>query len=123
MDRDALRELLAKVEAGETLRSSAFSPMKDDPDCRGWARMAHNGSLDAAKALHEAVMPGCKVKITDTGEEYEDIGRWAATINWDHMEWQPTFTAPGPFGHTGLSNDPARAWLIAILSALIAEVE
>jgi hypothetical protein len=38
------------------------------------------------------------------------------------MEWQETFTAypPSHFAHSAYNANPARAWLIAILKALIA---
>lgn len=119
MDRDTLRELLAKVEAGETLRSSAFNPMKDDPDCRGWARMAHNGSLDAAKELHEALLPGwtvrlCAFTVHGNSSPHVHVFRMRLT------ESDPTRGANSS-GYEG--DDPARAWLCAILSALIAEGE
>jgi hypothetical protein len=92
----ALNALLAKVEAGE------WDWMIDWPDwdCMcvppiGHCRRAYNGSLDAAKALHEEVLPG-----------------------WNHIVCRD-YVYVGSF--QGKSDNPARAWLIAILKALIAE--
>lgn len=80
-------------------------------------RTAYHGSLDAAQALHEALLPGVMARITDHGLGYEDIGRWHVAVNWPHIEWQPQFTGVGPFRFSGQSNNPARAWLIATLKA------
>lgn len=77
-------------------------------------------ALGAALSLHNAVLPEVSIRLIDHGAEYEDIGRWDAKVNWEHVTWQPNFTASGPFGYEGQCNNPARAWLIAILSALIA---
>ena len=91
---EALRALLAKVEAGED-----FSPM---------ARIiqAHCGSLDAAKALHEALLPGWDFDINSTTGA-------CVYIN------DPDTAFVGCDDVSNL----ARAWLIAILKALIAQEE
>jgi len=99
-DTQALRDLLVKVEAGEWWGDLPR------PDCMHtdlcWK--AFNGSLDAAKALHEAVLPGCAWFI-------ESAYRGDA----------PTAAIEGHGISVDASNDnPARAWLIAILRALIA---
>lgn len=106
----ALQALLTRVEAGDSRLAILDAAGK-------WAHAygnvglylyvtdAHFGSLDAAKALHEAVLPGRSCGITFGGE-------YGATVTfpstWDDM-------------HLSVSNTiPARAWLIAILRALIA---
>ena len=72
---------------------------------------AMKNSLDAAKALHEAVLPGWQIKrIT----ENKNAGLWFVCV-------QPLqcFT-PNAIGK---SDNPARAWLLAIIEALISEAE
>lgn len=124
---EALTELAAKVEAGnlqdqlsggmpmmtrlhEGLGSISIQGFSD-----GKAMDAYHGSLDAAKALHEAVLPGwavasfqkwpgvdARVKLWGTHEERG--GRWHDYTDGRVEAEDPT---------------PARAWLLAILRALI----
>jgi hypothetical protein len=67
---------------------------------------AYRGSLDAAKALHEAVLPG-----------------W--TWVWAGYGQGHVTPREGKYSRLAQSaeckNNPARAWLIAILEALIAK--
>lgn len=110
----ALQDLLAKVEAGDETRASI-----EDAGVRVWpdgndhflfvlAASAYNGSLDAAKALHEAVLPGWGWTITDRKADYlSKCWRYDLTS----LLWDAT------------ASDPARASLIAILKALIAQEE
>ena len=72
---------------------------------------AFYGSLDAAKALHEAVLPG-----------------WAPSLgqNVHHKHWFATVMRAenGTIVNdesSGHATCPARAWLLAILEALIAQ--
>lgn len=114
----SIAALIEAVEAGTaTTRDfiDAFGriPMGNDIE----AYNAYNGSLDAAMALHEALLPGWTVRITDFCVDRADPGRWAVSINWQHMEWQPTFTAPGPFSFTAWNNIPSRALLLVDLRA------
>ena len=62
--------------------------------------LAFNGSLDAAKALHEAVLPEQSIRIE------KRVGGWVVWLD-------------NPF--QGINDNPARAWLLAIISALIAQ--
>lgn len=64
-------------------------------DCVG----AHDGSLDAAKALHGAVFP----------RHYAQLHMWPMPEMCRVDIGQ---------GHTGRAENPARAWLLAILCAL-----
>ena len=106
--KEALQELLAKVEAVETMN------YRDPLDLvRAWrspleyfnitdlVTQSHDGSLDAAKALHEAVLPGWRFTIWADGE----------VVYQDDIKGTPV----------DRKCDPARAWLIAIIKALIAE--
>ena len=107
--KQALTDLLAKVEAGgATKRSLKKSCLEvfGIGACWGLCFDAYNGSLDAAQSLHEAVLPewqwyrqGFVMYVTD-----------------DHTGWgsKPHFSARD-------DTNPARAWLIAIIKALIAE--
>jgi hypothetical protein len=99
----ALQEFLSKVEAGEWDNVCAFSAF--DGKHLTIVANAFDGSLDAAKALHEAV-----------------IDDYTFLVGFDWAEvWLP-------FGSTlhnfNVSNTiPARAWLIAIIKVLILEAE
>jgi hypothetical protein len=102
----ALQKLLAKVE-------SNWAPADDEVVLRSWhnafghnwiavkAYEAYNGSLDAAKALHDAVLPGYVMTIP---ENYKVV------VSNSFSQW-----------HVGEGKDHARAWLIAILKVLIAQ--
>ena len=69
---------------------------------------AYNGSLDAALALHEALLPGHWLGEMG-GNRGLDGKNWYAQIN--HQKGTATFY------HDAVSSTPARAWLIAILRA------
>ena len=109
--KQALTELRDKVAAGNKSNgakvASAFSESKDLRQIIIWHMDAFNGSLDAAKALHEAVSPGHRVQLSQT-----DDGEWLCNIAPD-MGAQVVETV--------FHQDPARAWLLAILEALIAQ--
>ena len=117
--KEALAELIAKVEAGTIPASDfdAFVPVFNVTTTGNDAHMAYRGSLDAALALHQAVLPGwalerltmwpsfngeCGASLWGTHEE-KDGGRWHSFVD----------------GRTEAKADnPARAWLLAILKAL-----
>ena len=106
MSKQALQELLAKVEK----RAFKWNYWETPPlpqRLMGKVEDAYDGSLDAAKALHESVLSD----------------EWAALLaDWGSQnEWTVQLSAhlfePIEVGH----KDPARAWLCAILKALIAQ--
>jgi hypothetical protein len=108
---EALKALLAKVEAGD-IPDTGVDRFRAIPKRGGgvyadpnWYN-AHGaywrGDLNAAKALHEAVLPGWGWYASDIGEVKVYGG------------------SDGPF-YEGDATNPARAWLIAILKALISE--
>ncbi|MDE4274749.1 hypothetical protein PXK58_08940 [Phaeobacter gallaeciensis] len=104
---EALKELAKKVEAGEFPASVADSAFDSGPDVThhlAKAQTAFFGSLDAAKALHEAVLPGWDWRV-------QDMGRPAAVL------------AKGENVIECRGNTPASAWLSAILQTLIAQEE
>ena len=100
----ALQRLLDAVEAG---RVGQFRNL-DSEFGHGngiHAKRAYNGSLDAAKALHEALLPGWDLLITT----YED-GLFEVSVS------EPLVVKT----YDGLSEIIARAWLIAIIRAVMA---
>jgi hypothetical protein len=112
--RDALRALLEQVEAGTaTGRPDALAVPREQSrliakafgdDDEIWSNVvaAHEGSLDAAKALHEAVLPGWWYSFHSHG---------LAFLVSPDCRITPSANNP----------DPARAWLICIILALIEE--
>jgi len=95
----ALEALLMKVEAGTI---DGMTPHCDLPAMHVLG--AYVGSLDAAKALHEAVLPGWIGNFGTDGFAKVAKGGRVQTV----MEV------------ARVDDNPARAWLIAILRALIA---
>jgi hypothetical protein len=67
-----------------------------------FARSAYDGSLDAAHSLHKSVLPG-----------------W----EWDRDGGIMIVWTDGVDRQIAYSDSPARAWLLAVLSALIAQEE
>ncbi len=114
----SIRELREAVEAGDDAAVMAALKMigrtaRDKGDFFQSYDMekAYNGSLDAAKRLHDALLPGWKV----AGIHEEDGGRWWAEIRRGYItSYDKAIVAPHQFN----SPTPARAWLIAILRAL-----
>ena len=111
----ALKELAEKVEAGTEPTADDTWPIascSSPVEGMAWAMCAvksFGGSLDAAKALHEAVLPGW----TWTVEK--------STYNKLYEAWVRGEEAPG---YTVSDQaDPARAWLLAIIRAKISELE
>ena len=101
---NALITLRDKVKAGDVrdwrMYMTAFGLSPDDRNV--YAQLAYNGSLDAARKLHNAVLP-----------------------DWDWILGIGGATVVNPIeeeeSHDAASQDnPARAWLLAILEALIA---
>lgn len=111
----ALDTLIEAVEAGSVRNGvpglKAFEDMAraflDLPSSNAAFRACH-GSLDAALALHESLLPGWHWQH---GFAVGGHGSHAATVWLPHMEdaqWKV---------HFAVSETPARAWLLAILRA------
>jgi hypothetical protein len=100
--KDALIELLGKIEAG-TFKWNAWAKTPLDRALMGKVEDAYYGDLNAAKALHEAVLPDHRARL-DVGKKYR---AWIITPDNEKFD--------------AYSSNPARAWLIAILKALIAD--
>ena len=108
----ALKELAAKVEAGDFCATSAGFAFPDDQNDYGesvnidlMAYKSFHGSLDAANALHDAVLPGWE---------------WAFYYDGECGVQAP---APSHKFATASASNPARAWLLAIIRAKISELE
>jgi hypothetical protein len=103
-NRDALIALRDAVKAGTWRLSTEIGYVFSDPQYVLIAQ-AYEGSLDAAEALHEAVLPGWAWTIESAqSADVWPLGRPTASLR--------AFSDEG---------NPARAWLLAILEALIAE--
>ena len=118
--KEALKALLAEVEAGAA--SDKLGPIMMghlNGAKQIYAMRAYNGSLDAAKALHEAVLPLWVVSSFSIWGPDSSI-----EISGTHTEngegWWHTH---GDGREIGRSESPACAWLIAIIKALISECE
>ncbi|TWI32755.1 hypothetical protein IQ24_02630 [Paracoccus sulfuroxidans] len=107
----ALRALIEAVEAGrdEDIDLLACEIWHMDGMCRE-PLDAYNGSLDAAKALHQALLPG-----------------WDYTVGWATGRRHPVASVwPHDDNHAEInveSDTPARAWLICILRACLSQQE
>ena len=109
----ALQELLAKVEART---ATPFDPSFEFAFYHGARDMitkvkvadsAYHGDMNAALALHNAVLPDWRWNVNN------ELSSETADVNW----W-------GMRGESGRClGNPARAWLIAILKALIWECD
>ena len=113
--KQALEALRDKVKAGAD-DLPAYYAAHAFPNGYCHAINAFHGSLDAAKALHDAVLGG--------GYPWS-IGEEAGRLQGEASNW-----CVGIFSNKDdrsiawqVNKDPARAWLIAILEALISECD
>lgn len=97
----ALDKLIDAVEAGDDLPEigHGYWQFLPAPACILSARVYHDGSLDAALALHEALLPGWRWDL--------DAGCNAGV--WNSCDLLPAIA--------GEADTPARAWLLAVLKA------
>jgi hypothetical protein len=109
--KDALTNLLAKIEAGNRITyddtdrvCSILIPKATMVDASMFKEACMGDSLDAAKALHDVVL--------GIGFNYSIHKDSASVMTWAHTVEGKTINA--------YNASPARAWLIAILKALIA---
>lgn len=102
----ALDKLIEAVEAGTLTGDDDLSYPAGAPEMIDTALgmdsvwdtvcLAHDGSLDAALALHEALLPG-----------------WDWAREWGYM----AVVKKGAGSFSARSDTPARAWLLAVLKA------
>jgi hypothetical protein len=117
--KDALKELLARVDAGGKIQPFLFQDAfnnQNHVNCAGEAYDAFDGSLNAALAMHNAVLPGWSTEII-----YRPFSTkphlWHVRLSTDH-------TGYGNGMYEGATKeDLPRAWLCAILKALIAKCD
>ena len=102
---DDFDKLIAAVEAGSIARHDLDTFIRWlglDRPTNATAYATYKGSLDAAKRLHDALVPGWAWDVCDDGE---------AKV-WEYVDrfYPPEFV--------GVCRDnPARAWFLAILRA------
>lgn len=126
---DALKKLIEAVEAGSfdakpgSAKAPPFNKFMDSAEdalprnvtgCNVLAWEAYHGSLDAAKALHDSLLPGWSANIWTMPDEDADV-----TL-------RPAIAGPIADQNRDIraevSGDrPARAWLLAILKAKLQE--
>ena len=114
---DALKRLIDAVEAG-SIRSK-FDPAFERaiyPQVKAMSTVylageAYCGSLDAAKDLHEALLPGWRCEINWKPGEAADA--CVSNGSGDEIEW----------GDAQQSASAARTWLLAILRAKLSEAK
>ena len=101
-----LRKLIEVVEAGEWPDGLVIpAPFTDTPQTGYAVTEAFHGSLDAAKALHDALLPGWD---------------WTMHGNGQAALWPPGSIDEQNAGciEADIEGQPARALLLAILRAL-----
>lgn len=109
---DALNKLIEAVEAGAATMNDFASVFPSESaygkTTWGTAHNAFSGSVDAAKELHEALLPGWFLGMSKNLHS----GLWYA---WVQDKESVQFCANEP--------TPARAWLLAVLRAYAAQQE
>ena len=100
----SIADLIQAVEVGQWEPASARAVFGNLKDPYYIAYRAHNGSLDAAKALHDALLPG-----------------WMFRLSHSNAKVFPFNDTADVAGQYGMADNPARAWLLAILRALEAK--
>lgn len=103
----AMRTLIQAVEAGAlpSLRDRADTLGTDQDDRALWFAHAFDGSVDAALALMEVVLPGCAWSLYDNAD-----GDFQAGVHRHDDEHD--------FHICEFSDTPGRALLLAILKAM-----
>ena len=109
---EALTELLAIAQAGDEIDSENETVLVAAFGAGGQAYLVYRiigiplHAMSAAWELHEAVVPGC----------HFDVANEASGDGYVAEVFDPV--SDGTIGH-GHAQDPARAWLIAILKVLV----
>ena len=115
IDTTALDALIAAVEAGTiaTHDFDPFIPVFGVTTEANDAHMAYRGSIAAAFALHKSLVPPVNQYTIDDGPSGSGC----------HLVvWPDGLSGNIELQFRGLSDTPARAWLIAILKAYRAQV-
>lgn len=113
----AIAALITAIEAGSWDQSNAWKALGIGKT--GRAERAFDGSLDAALALHDALLPGWDVICLDQASNLAG-SPWGCELG--------SFDGSNPgnnrkvySGHN-FDRAPARAWLLAILKAYAAQL-
>jgi len=112
-------ELAKRVEAGELTKwhlKDAFG-LPNTADNTMMVSCALNGSLDAAKSLHEAVLPDWDADISK-----QQIGHWSTYAGWsvEISNWGKDDILGQA---SAFAKEPGTAWVAAILRAKGSEDE
>ena len=116
--RDALAELIAKVESGDGdqgVLEASYGVAEMTGNIGRYTHIvdAHHGSLDAAKALHEAVLPKWY---------WHSLHKNGVSLRGPWFDDRDDPEASGYlYQDAEITGKPARAWLLAILRALHAQ--
>jgi len=103
-DITALDKLIAAVRGGELSVTTPHAGLPSHAMIN--LILAYRGSLDAAKALHDALLPG-----------WVWYGGYLDKVECGFVYDVVKMPFPDVMPFKGFSSDPARAWLIAILKA------
>jgi len=124
--KEALTDLLVMVDAGlafcpeESCYTNEFCSLFDmcfDEAMFDLFSAGYEGSLDAAKTLHEEVLPEWVVNTLDQASNLAG-DPWGCEVAYFDGS-NPSKSRKAYSGHN--YSNPARAWLIATLKALIAQ--
>lgn len=100
-----LDRLIEAVEAGDDGGVAAYHSSRVFPVGYAHVINAYHGSLDAAKALHEALLPGFDYRLSRDVEEYGALVFQSGRMDEYSGNWQFLHSSAG------------RAWLLAVLKA------
>ena len=105
---NAMNKLVEAVEVGD--EDVNWFPISGHSAAKwGYCQRAHEGSLDAALALHEALLPGWKYSLSNDLLQHGGPCEPAAV-------WKGMDCYSGGFADETIIR-PARAWLLAVLRA------
>lgn len=114
---DALKKLIEAVEAGERSIHDLAVTALSQIDWK-FIRDSYEGSIDAAKALHDSLLPGWQVH--HFGQQWDNKW-WISLLLPVEGDEQGNVTRHSQTSATFDQTCPARAWLIAILKAKLRE--
>lgn len=113
-----LDKLIEVVDAGVDIFPTHFP---HDFKGKQWAIRAYSGSLDSAKALHDALLPGWNATV-NFGLGYASVSspdHESRVTIWDGgSKWE---SVRGETYNAEVSDNPSRSWLLAILRAYEAQ--
>ena len=114
-----LRKLIEVVEAGEWPDGLVIpAPFTGTPQTGYAVTEAFHGSLDAAKALHDALLPRWRFVLRNTTQQDVDRGECKEGDKGFANVWPRESPNDGGAYFHAFADTAARAWLLAILRAL-----